>query len=72
MSVAHPLSSTIAYEEDYVAWLEATIQALRDRRYEQVDWANLIEELEDMGRSERRRLQSNTIANLLDDNFYPA
>lgn len=63
-----PINSTLtipAYEADYLAWLETTIDNLRDRRYEQVDWANLIEELEDMGRSERRRLASNTIVVLM-------
>ncbi len=65
MSVVNPSLSLITYETDYLAWLDATIDNLRDRRYEQVDWANLIEELEDMGRSERRRLQSNTIVVLL-------
>lgn len=63
-----PINSPLtipAYEVDYLAWLETTIDHLRDRRYEQVDWANLIEELEDMGRSERRRLESNTIVILL-------
>ncbi|WP_448573402.1 DUF29 domain-containing protein [Trichothermofontia sp.] len=65
MSVVHQSLSPTAYETDYLAWLETTIDHLRDRRYEQVDWANLIEELEDMGRSERRRLESNTIIILL-------
>ncbi len=65
MSVVNPSLSLTAYETDYLAWLETTIDNLRDRRYEQVDWANLIEELKDMSQSERRRLESNTIVILL-------
>ena len=53
------------YEADYVAWIEATVARLRDRDYDAVDWANLIEEIEDMGKRERRSLESNLIVLLL-------
>jgi hypothetical protein len=42
------------YEADYLKWIETTAQKLRVRDYSSVDWENLIEEIEDMGRSERR------------------
>jgi hypothetical protein len=49
------------YEADYLKWIETTIEMLRVRDYSNIDWENLIEEIEDMGRSERRSLKSNLI-----------
>ncbi len=53
------------YETDYLQWIETTIRKLRSQDYAGVDWENLIEEIEDMGRSEQRRLESNLIVVLL-------
>jgi hypothetical protein len=46
------------YEQDYSAWAEAHVALLKAGRFESVDVAHLIAELEDMGQSERRRLES--------------
>lgn len=56
---------TPGYERDYLAWIGATVEQLRDRNYAAVDWENLIEEIEDMGKRERRSLESNLIVLLL-------
>ena len=53
------------YETDYLQWIETTVEKLQRRDYTNVDWENLIEEIEDMGRSERRSLESNLIIVLL-------
>lgn len=53
------------YETDYLQWIEMTVKNLRSQKYENVDWENLIEEIEDMGRSERRSLETNLIVVLL-------
>jgi hypothetical protein len=53
------------YEIDYLAWIETTVNQLEQQNLAQVDWENLIEELKDMGRSERRRLRSNLVVVLL-------
>ena len=53
------------YETDYLQWIETTAEKLHSRDYANVDWDNLIEEIEDMGRSERRSLESNLIVVLL-------
>lgn len=53
------------YETDYLHWIETTIEKLRSQDYVSVDWENLIEEIEDMGRGERRSLESNIIVVLL-------
>jgi hypothetical protein len=49
------------YDADYLKWLETTVENLRLQNYSNIDWENLIEEIEDMGRSEGRSLESNLI-----------
>ena len=34
-----------AYEVDYQQWVEETLQQLRDRKYDQIDWENLLAEI---------------------------
>ncbi len=53
------------YDRDYLGWLDATIAQLRAGDYSQVNWANLIDELEAMSRRERKRLKRNLIVVLL-------
>ncbi|NEO31002.1 MAG: DUF29 domain-containing protein [Symploca sp. SIO3C6] len=60
-----PINYTTLYETDYLRWLETTVQKLRAQDYGNVDWQNLIEEIEDLGKSERRRLESNLAVILL-------
>lgn len=57
--------SQTLYDTDYLQWIEKTVEKLRSQDYVNVDWENLIEEIEDMGRSERRSLESNLIVVLL-------
>ncbi|NJR39863.1 MAG: DUF29 domain-containing protein [Leptolyngbyaceae cyanobacterium CSU_1_4] len=59
------LYPTDLYTTDYVQWIESTVAKLRRQDYGAVDWQNLIEEIEDMGRSERKSLKSNFIVILL-------
>lgn len=47
------------YETDYLRWIETTLAQLQMQDYSNIDWENLIEEIGDMGRSERRSLESN-------------
>lgn len=47
------------YEQDYYLWLEVTAQLLREGQLSALDAANLLEEIEDMGRSEKRAVYSN-------------
>jgi Domain of unknown function DUF29 len=53
------------YEQDYYLWLEQTAKLIDTGRWNEVDIANLVEEIKDMGRSERRALESNLIVILL-------
>lgn len=42
------------YEQDFYQWTQKNAQLLREGRLSEIDTANLIEELEIMGRSEKR------------------
>ena len=53
------------YDTDYLRWIETTVEKLRVRDFSNIDWENLIAEIEDMGRSERRSLESNLVVILL-------
>lgn len=46
------------YESNYLQWLEETIKCLRARQLEEVDYENLIEELENLAKNEKRRVRS--------------
>jgi hypothetical protein len=48
----------ILYETDYNQWVNETVQQLRERQFDGVDWDNLIEEIEDVGKSQKRALES--------------
>ena len=53
------------YETDYLQWIETAVEKMHSRDYANVDWDNLIEEIEGVGRNERRSLESNLIVVLL-------
>jgi hypothetical protein len=46
------------YEHDFYTWSIQQAELLRKKDYTQVDWDNLIEEIEDLGRNEYRALVS--------------
>jgi hypothetical protein len=46
------------YDRDYYGWIQDNVQAIREGRFKDVDWRNVAEELEDMGKSERRAVRS--------------
>jgi hypothetical protein len=59
------LQSITLYDQDYLLWLEDTLNLLKTQNYEKVDWQNLFEEIEDMGKREKRALESNLIILLI-------
>ena len=46
------------YETDFLRWTERQADALRARDLAQIDWHNLIEEVESLGKSQRKELMS--------------
>ncbi|MGF1480850.1 MAG: DUF29 domain-containing protein [Cyanophyceae cyanobacterium] len=47
------------YNTDFWLWIQQTAQQLQDREFDDVDWENLIEELEALGRNDKRAVVSN-------------
>jgi hypothetical protein len=58
MTAQKAIALTELYETDFVLWTEKTAEILRQKNYDAVDWENVIEEIESMGRSERRAVRS--------------
>jgi hypothetical protein len=51
-------ASTVSYEHDFYAWSFEQARALREHRTAALDWENLAEEIESLGRSDRDSLRS--------------
>ena len=69
-----PMAETSLYDEDFYEWILTTAALLRQRRFADIDIAHLVEELEDMGKRERRALKShirNVILHLLKWRYQP-
>jgi Domain of unknown function DUF29 len=52
------LNMSEKYLIDFSSWIDQTVQLLRERRWHEIDVPNLIEEVEDLGKSERRSIAS--------------
>lgn len=46
------------YETDFYGWTQQQVSLLKNGQFSETDLANIIEEIESMGRSEKRELQS--------------
>lgn len=53
------------YQVDFNAWTNQTAQLLREQRWSEIDTKHLIEELEDLGKRDRRAVVSQLIRLLL-------
>jgi hypothetical protein len=51
--------NTNLYDQDYYLWIEQTVELLKQQKFREIDLVNLIEEIETMGRSEKRSISSN-------------
>jgi hypothetical protein len=51
--------TNILYEKDFHVWLDETINNLENHQFEALDIENLVEELRDLGKSDKNRLESN-------------
>ena len=52
------LSQSELYQHDYYGWIRDQVRALRERNIEESDFENVAEEIEDLGKSEKRSVQS--------------
>jgi hypothetical protein len=46
------------YEQDFYLWIQTTVKLLQEGKLEQLDIENLIEEIDSMGRSEKKELKT--------------
>jgi hypothetical protein len=53
------------YENDFYGWVQATIKQLQKRDLTNLDWDNLIEEIESLGKQEKRELVNRLIVLLM-------
>ncbi|HEY9852004.1 MAG TPA: DUF29 domain-containing protein [Leptolyngbyaceae cyanobacterium] len=58
MKLSSQIITQTLYSQDYYLWIKTTINQLRVGQFSAVDIDNLIEELESMGRSEKRAIKS--------------
>ncbi|MEA5619501.1 DUF29 domain-containing protein [Cronbergia sp. UHCC 0137] len=58
-------AKSILHETDYQQWIETTLQHLRNQDFNQLDLEHLIEEIEAMGKSDKRELQNRLIILLI-------
>ncbi len=67
MTIPQPTTTknTNLYEQDFYLWIETTAQQLKAGNFIEIDLENLIEEIESMGRSEKRTLESNLVVLLM-------
>src|SRR5438309_10047706 len=73
-TAARSLEERSLYERDFYAWIQEQVEALRQRRLDQVDADNVAEELDDLGSSLQRELESRlevAIAHLLKWAYQP-
>ncbi|MCC5642366.1 DUF29 domain-containing protein [Nostoc sp. CHAB 5824] len=63
MTAQLPQSQTTSgsdlYEQDFYLWIQTTAELLKQGRLTELDLKNLIDEIETMGRSEKKALRSN-------------
>jgi len=69
------MKTTVEYDKDFYGWLLENAQLLREKKWAEIDAQHVAEELESMGKSERRELVSRLtvlLAHLLKWRFQPA
>ncbi|MDJ0573571.1 MAG: DUF29 domain-containing protein [Xenococcaceae cyanobacterium MO_234.B1] len=53
------------YDQDYYLWLKNTAKLIQEGKFSEIDTVNLVEEIEDMGKREKRSVESNLVILLL-------
>jgi hypothetical protein len=63
MTIANQIQPTIShhdlYKQDFCLWIERAVTLLSENRLSELDRENLIEEISDMGSSQKNGLESN-------------
>ncbi len=53
-----PDSASELHERDFFAWTKAQARLLREKRFDELDFANLIDEVEGAGEAEKRQIET--------------
>ena len=56
LETSHPLQEL--YEIDDYLWIQKTVKLLKEKRFAELDLENLIEELDDLGREKKHKIES--------------
>jgi len=62
------INTQTLYEQDFNLWIEETVNLLKTRQLDQIDYDNLIEEVEDLSKNQKDDLEiplENILRNLL-------
>lgn len=51
-------TSKTLYHRDFTLWVQEIVSQLRNKNFNQVDWDNLIEEVDSLGKSQRKAVYS--------------
>lgn len=73
-TVTEPIAASVGYDQDFYAWLLRQAALMREARVAELDLGNLAEEMESMGKRERRSvisLTQRTIEHLLRMQLHP-
>ncbi|MDJ0843562.1 DUF29 domain-containing protein [Crocosphaera sp.] len=61
----HPLNSVITqkqlYDQDFCLWIESTIKQIEAQEFDKIDWDKVIEELDSLGKSDKRELKNRLV-----------
>ena len=52
------MQTTTLYDQDFYAWTQCQMELLQARRWDELDIANLIEELDSLGKQQRQELEN--------------
>ncbi len=64
---AEQIVKTAGYDEDFYLWTESQAALLRDLRPLHVDWSNIAQELESMGKRDYREVRSRSWRATIDE-----
>ncbi len=52
------MATQTLYDTDFAEWADRAAELMRARRFKDIDWENVIEEVESLGRSQRASVRS--------------
>jgi Domain of unknown function DUF29 len=74
LSLSAPLKKELKYDKDFFKWTKTQVSLLKKRNLDKLDIDNLIEEIESLGRNDKRTLKSQAtklLMHLLKQKYQP-